>query len=279
LGKILAFYLENRFNLDIFEFLSLGYLVFGAIAFFFLVIPIWWETRKRELSLKYLTVLLVALLCSVLGARVIPIGQYIRHNGFTWNALFHGGIVFYGGLLFGFLALVAGLRLCSLKPFPFLDIVAVFVPLTHSFGRIGCFLGGYCFGKTTEHAWGVCYPVGTGAFRQHMAAGFLDGNALASLPVVPVQLMEAILNIVLFFFLLLTYQKKTFRPGTLVVFYLTAYSLERFVLELWRDDHIRGLYAGLSTSQYISLGVAIGIIIFMSTSKWRTEKTPPLAGV
>ena len=64
-----------------------------------------------------------------------------------WNGLIQtfGGSVFYGGL-FG--AMVTGGLYYKKKGFPpvFVDLTAMVAPLFHTFGRIGCFLGGCCYG-------------------------------------------------------------------------------------------------------------------------------------
>lgn len=58
-----------------------------------------------------------------------------------------GGSVFYGGLLGGIAAVSVYCRVShSVDRTDMLDVMAVCVPLFHTFGRIGCFLGGCCYG-------------------------------------------------------------------------------------------------------------------------------------
>jgi phosphatidylglycerol:prolipoprotein diacylglycerol transferase len=68
----------------------------------------------------------------------------------------------------------------------------------------------------------------------------------------PVQLLESGINLVLFF-LLFAYSRKPRREGQILGFYLAFYAVERFFLEYLRYDEIRGIFLGLSTSQWISL--------------------------
>lgn len=63
-----------------------------------------------------------------------------------------GGMVFYGGFIGGVIGILIYCRFINkkLNKDNFLDIYAVITPLFHVFGRIGCFLGGCCFGVESE---------------------------------------------------------------------------------------------------------------------------------
>lgn len=161
--------------------------------------------------------------------------------GAFWNELggYFGGMVYYGGFLGG----LAGVWLYTRKSVNLpqksvMDLYVVAVPLFHSFGRIGCFLGGCCFGIESRF-------------------GFvINGNTISpeinGVRRFPVQLVEATLNLALFFLLLAIYRKGKHR-GHLICYYLLLYPSIRFILEFLRGDAIRGFLFGLSTSQWISL--------------------------
>ncbi len=159
-----------------------------------------------------------------------------------------GGSVFYGGLLGG---LLAGFIYCKKKKFDlreYSDICAPGIPLFHTFGRIGCFLGGCCYGIESEFGYTI------------------HGNEL--LPMVndvnrfPVQLMEATLNFGLFLLLHYFLKKDKFK-GRLLAIYLLLYSIIRFFDEFLRGDTYRGFLFGLSTSQIISILLFVGSIIYL----------------
>jgi phosphatidylglycerol:prolipoprotein diacylglycerol transferase len=101
--------------------------------------------------------------------------------------LLFGGSVFYGGLLGGILAfyIFSGKRNCDFTHL--LDLITPVIPLFHFFGRIGCFLAGCCFG-----------------IKSHF--GFIYSRSLVeeSNGVIrfPVQLLEAFINLIIFFILL-----------------------------------------------------------------------------
>ena len=86
-----------------------------------------------------------------------------------------GGMVFYGGFLGGLGGLLIFTRFYrDLKRENALDLYAVATPLFHTFGRIGCFFGGCCFGKESD--WGFLvrenryYPEMVGVVKERVAA-------------------------------------------------------------------------------------------------------------
>ncbi len=201
-----------------------------------------------------------------------PFGILFSRSGFV----FAGSIISAIGVGF-WIARRRGLPIWSLA-----DAIITAVPLAHVFGRIGCFMAGCCYGCVVnpEGFWGalgVRYPkmqqvgeqwVGSSAFSHHhnltqrgleTPAGQLASDAASSLPVFPVQLLEATGNLLIFFFLLWVWKRRRFE-GQIFVVYLAAYGILRFLDEFLRGDPGRGGLGGLSTSQIISL-VSIGFAI------------------
>ena len=163
----------------------------------------------------------------------------------TFSAFLLNGWVFYGGLRGGF---VGGYVFCRSFSVDFLEGCAAVVPaipLFHVFGRIGCFLAGCCYG--VEHPNGI-------AFTDSIAAP-------NGVPLLPIQLIEAGANVVIFALLLLA-QRRMKRKWLVLPLYLIIYSVVRFTIEFWRGDAARGVVL-LSTSQWISIVLAIGSVVFL----------------
>ena len=158
-----------------------------------------------------------------------------------------GGMVFYGGLYGG---LLAGLVFAKIKKYPkdeLCDVVALFIPLFHAFGRVGCFFAGCCFGVESEFGFsGRVYATG---MRENITR-------------LPVQLLEALCLVLLFGFVAVLFSRKKAR-GKLIFVYLLAYAVLRFVLEFLRGDEIRGSLLWLSTSQWISLVTFVWVIVYL----------------
>lgn len=145
------------------------------------------------------------------------------------------------------------LDISARKKASFYEYAAVIVPaipLAHAIGRIGCFLAGCCYGRIVDTPISVCYhnPI---------------GGAPVGVPVFPIQLVESACNI-LVFVILLIYTRKRLKAGSVLFLYAILYGIERFCLEYFRADEIRGIFLGLSTSQWISIAMIIfGIVGFV----------------
>lgn len=159
------------------------------------------------------------------------------------------GYVFYGGLI----GALIGLKLfCFQFNQPFSKLTNLYtpiIPLIHSIGRLGCFFSGCCYGFEYYGILHIDYPDNA----------YIEGLSLV--PRFPVQLFESLLNLILFFVLFI-YTKKPRKEGSILGIYLVSYALIRFVTEFFRGDLNRGLFLGISTSQWISLLlIPIGIYI------------------
>ena len=148
-----------------------------------------------------------------------------------------GGSVYYGGLIG---VIIIGYLFCKARKLEtgrYFDIGAMSIALFHFFGRIGCFLGGCCYGVEWEH--GITYR-------------YSPVEACNDVPRFPVQLVEAVLNLILFFSLYYCFTRGKFKKN-LMALYCLIYPIYRFILEYYRDDEYRGFLGALSTSQFISL--------------------------
>jgi phosphatidylglycerol:prolipoprotein diacylglycerol transferase len=168
-------------------------------------------------------------------------------------ALWHGGLVWYGGLAGGLLALVLFVSRRKLSFLRVTDQVVPAVALGHAIGRLGCFANGCCYGRPTTSWWGVVFP----------------GHATA---VVPTQLIESV-GLVVLFVMLRIFQKPAVlqRSGTLFGIYLIGYGGLRWTIEWWRGDQPH-LWYGLTLAQLVSLGLVIVGMWYaanLSFRRWR----------
>jgi phosphatidylglycerol:prolipoprotein diacylglycerol transferase len=150
--------------------------------------------------------------------------------------LIWGGNVFYGGLLGGIFTAIIIFRKRPQYRY-LLDIVTPAIPLFHFFGRIGCFFAGCCFGIESRFGF---------TFRHSIIE---EANGINRFPV---QLLEALVNLLLFF-ILDNFRRKSFLKQNIIYLYLLFYSIARFFIEFLRGDDYRGFLFALSTSQIISV--------------------------
>jgi phosphatidylglycerol---prolipoprotein diacylglyceryl transferase len=179
---------------------------------------------------------------------------------FAWAAFWAGGLTYYGGLI---AASAFGLWFLKRERLPVLkvaDMAGMVIPLGLFFGRLGCFMGGCCFGVGTDHAFGLRFPSGSPASRQQWKQGLLDHPYQVSLPVHPTQLYEALGCLLIAGALMLGLHPRKRFDGQVLLTFLGSYAVLRFVLEFWRADE-RGGLLGLSTSQLVGVGVLVVVAV------------------
>ncbi len=192
-----------------------------------------------------------------LGAKflylTITIPQLLNRKGhvtFSWlmiTELITYGFVFYGGLIGGILAVYIYARKYKLHFFNLIEIMVPVIPLIHSIGRLGCFCAGCCYGRPMAPPFGLHFHP--------------DSVAPQEITLFPIQLLESALNLILFIGIFI-YSRKERRSGQILGLYFMGYGIIRFILEYFRYDAARGIYLGLSVSQWISiLLVPIGLYL------------------
>jgi len=153
-----------------------------------------------------------------------------------------------GGLIAGvLLAVIAVIRL----GLPFnvaLDGMAVGAALGLAFGRIGCYNYGCCWGKETNSNHGVVYENPECSVLRNKP--HLKGKKLY-----PTQLMTALFNFLMFFFLMgLMYFDTS--DGFVFITFLLINQSGRLWLEYYRDDSIKE-----NERDYLTVLFAVGIVL------------------
>ena len=164
----------------------------------------------------------------------------------TIEAISTSGIVFYGGVLGLVLFLIMSYRIkCRTIPWDVLDLLALCIPLFHSFARLGCFFGGCCYGRLSNSPFAIIY----------------ETNQLDAAYRLPVQLYEACGVFVIFLVLAYLQKEKCFQLHLLKIYFI-AYAVLRFFLEFCRGDSERGVCSIISISQIISVLILSVIFIY-----------------
>ncbi len=194
--------------------------------------------------------LIFGIIGAIVGSKLLYIltnvNVLIENVGNIWQILLsmvNGGFVFYGGLVGGVIGIFIYSKTYKVSFKELILLIVPAIPLMHAFGRIGCFCAGCCYG---------CEYNGFGAITFMNSLVAPNGE-----PFFPVQIIEAICNLIIFWILFMTY-KKCVGTNTSIILYMILYSVTRFVLEYFRGDVVRGRFLWLYTSQWISL-IIIGI--------------------
>lgn len=249
--------------INIFGFKVASYGLINLIAFAVGIITACFRAKKYEISPEQEFLMLIhALIGVIVGGKLLylisrlgEIWDYkaiIFKNMNNFTAYMEGGFVFYGGLIGGLTAAFMYCRYYKKPAIRMIEISVPSIPLMHGIGRIGCFMAGCCYGIPMKSKLSVIYT-----------------NSIAApngIPFFPIQLLEAGVNFILFI-LLMVYAQKCRKPYKMLGLYLVLYSIERFFLEFLRGDSIRGIYGGMSLSQWLSLFILLPIGVFLFSSR------------
>ncbi len=280
-------------------FINLPVHTYGALYVTGLLVGMYVAYRQAKLKGKYQEDILDfgfwALVGALLGARVLFIiveaHYYFVESPFTEIpgigisiptvlAVWKGGFVFWGGAVGGIIALVI---FCKKRKIPLgemADYCAPGLALGHAVGRIGCVAGCCCYGYATYHIdhagkviadtpFAIAFPEGSIAygslFNQAKGATLeLMQRLHTTVPLFPVQVVESLGNIAIFFILMFLIPVKR-AHGQLALTYFILYSVMRSITETFRGDTARGFVIDnvLSTSQFISILMSIGALVLI----------------
>jgi phosphatidylglycerol---prolipoprotein diacylglyceryl transferase len=154
--------------------------------------------RARRVGLDPELVLSMAvwfLIFGLIGARLFYIIEYwakfqrptLAETLLAMVNVTQGGLVVYGSLLAGGLAMLLFVRRHHLPALAFADLIAPGVVLGVGLGRIGCFLNGCCYGGACDLPWAVRFPQGSPAYVDQMQRGelYIQGLIFAGSPTDP----------------------------------------------------------------------------------------------
>jgi len=237
----------HRIILETGPFTLYSYGLLVAVAFILATILIVRDARRYGLSSDAVFDCVIFMFAGgIIGARVLFVALNWRH--FSDNILgvlkiYEGGLAFQGALIGGAIAVVT---VCVIKRLPIRkvgDLLAPYIALGQSIGRIGCFLNGCCYGKVISSGVGITFP----------------GETLMR---IPVQIYSS-LALFLIFVILLASRKKRHFSGAIFSGYLILYGIFRFFMDFIRGDELHAL-AGITLSQAIGIGTFLcGIILYV----------------
>ena len=226
-----------------------------ALAFGFGLWTATLRARRANISTEVIADLtLWVMVGTIIGARAVYVATYWKEE-FAGQplteifAIWHGGLVYYGGLIGASLAGIIYLRWKKQPLWKVADVMAPSIALGSVFGRIGCLLNGCCYGRVCDLPWAISFP---------------PGNPLGSptTPVHPTEIYDALLNLVLYVFLAWLFHRKKF-DGQIFATYLICYAITRSFVEYFRGDYTNLHYhLGLTPAQWVSVPIFVtGLVL------------------
>jgi len=212
---------------------------------------------------------ILVLFVALLGTKTYLLARdYIETGAISPSSLLHHGGGFYYGLIPAIAFAWWHLKRNHLPTLSVLDAFSPSVALGLAIARIGCYMAGCCYGK----------PIETPAIANLAAGSAQLSSAPLNVPLHPTQLYESAAAFVIFLFLIHQFRRNR-TEGRVFCLMLILLAAARFVVELFRGDHVRGFIIGgyLSVPQLISAliltaGVALLLWINRSSSQKLFDK-------
>lgn len=146
------------------------------------------------------------------------------------------GMSYHGGLVGAISGAWIFIRRHQLNFREMADLCIPAIPLGYTFGRIGNFINGELWGRTTTAVYGMVFPHAPGSALRHAS-----------------QLYEAFFEGIVLFIVLWSLRKTIHKPGIMLGLYLIGYGTARFFIEFARepDSHLGLIAIGLSMGQLL----------------------------
>jgi phosphatidylglycerol---prolipoprotein diacylglyceryl transferase len=192
---------------------------------------------------------------AIIGARALYVITFWRDQfaGKSFSELFmvwHGGLVFYGGLIGACLSCLLYAKVKSVRVWKMADALAPSIALGYVFGRIGCLMNGCCYGRECHLLWAIHFPQGHETYPRGVH---------------PTQIYDSLLNLGFYLGLAWLYRRKRF-DGQVFAVYAIGYALLRFLVELFRGDYpVEQHYLGgwATPAQVVSIPIFIaGLVLW-----------------
>lgn len=220
--------------------------------------------------IPFLVVMIWGLIFALIGSKLFtltPVELVGRLK--TGSILFIHEKVYIGWLIGGIFGIKIFRKILGFN-FDLFDLFAFALPVGFALMRIGCLLGGCCFGKPANLPWALVYAQNSPCYNHHRCSGMLPADAESSLPVHPAQVYEIIAMIIIIS-LLLYLRNHLKKPGSLGYSYLLLHSILRFFIDFTKEG---GTYLfGLKSMQWFLLFVIpIGtVFILLRERNFRTK--------
>jgi phosphatidylglycerol:prolipoprotein diacylglycerol transferase len=246
---------------------------FGLMMFLAFIVAGWVLARQfRHYGLDpeiASSMVVAAALGGIVGAKI-----YYAILFQDWRLLFdRAGLVWYGGLIGGFLACSWLIWRHKIDYLTAADATAPALSLGYAIGRIGCFLVGDDYGRPTDAWYGIAFPKGappTTAYELRKFGAPVDPAIpdYQVLEVHPTQLYETGMAFIMFA-VLMWLNRRPHRRGLAWGLFLIMLGIERFLVEIVRakDDRFLGPF---TVAQLIS------VLLIVAGMVWALRRTPRL---
>lgn len=266
---------QNSFTYNVGSFEFTGFGVAMLAAFVIAQIIAQREMWRRGYDPAPISDLIfAAVIGGILGGKIYY--AILTHD--AGSLISRSGLVFWGGLIGGIVAVLGVAARKKLSLLRVADVGAISIAAAYSIGRTGCWAVGDDYGRPWNGPWAVSFPNGappstvenmTRLFHIPFPAG---SNPLQLVSVHPTELYEVALGFVMFL-ILWRLRDHSHAEGWLFGVYCVLAGTERFFIEIFRakDDRFFGPF---TTAQVISVLFVLAGFAIMWLRRDVTERAP-----
>ncbi len=223
--------------------LTIGGYLLGALVF-------WLRAREKRVATQGFALLALWALCGgVLGAKLaqwmLELGLDFWQRPLEFFSLQSGGRTILGGVAGGWLGVDLGKRHLAIRRSTG-DLFALAIPAGEAVGRVGCYFNGCCYGKSCSLPFAIYQH---GVWRH------------------PTQIYAALAS-ALIFIVLWRARDKWPHEGDGWKAFLVLWGAARFVVEAFRAHDGEASAGGISSAQWMCLGLMLAGIVLL----WRARR-------
>ena len=216
-----------------------------------------------------------AVIGGIVGSRLLYLLVHARDFvDQPWAALrvWEGGMMYFGGLLFGMVTGVVVALRRGVSLWPALDTVAPVLGPGQALGRIACLVAACCYGPEWHSPFAITFHDELSSVPLH----------LLGVPLLPVQVLQIGEGILLWALgaWVLRHKRWDGQPFLVV---MAAAGATRFLLEGLRDDEARGFFLQAQFGETFSTSRVLGLVMIAAAAlawAWRSSRAAaPKAGL
>jgi len=249
-------------------------------------IACWMAKRTGQKTDTYFDLALVAIICSVIGARVYYVifrWDLYKDDLLSVFNLRQGGLAIYGGVIAAIITVFVFSRVRKLSMGLLCDTAGLGLVLGQVIGRWGNFFNREAFGDYYDGLFAMQLPVSavrTSDLTEKLMSHTTVIDGVEYISVHPTFLYESFWNLCLFILLMLYFKHRKF-DGEVFLLYLLGYGIGRFWIESLRTDQLLIPHINYPVSMALAAtlvavsAIWIGIVRYKQMKMGKMVDTPP----
>ncbi len=231
----------------------------------------------------YFDLAIVAIICSVIGARIYYVifrWDLYKDDLLSVFNIRQGGLAIYGGVIAAIITTFIFAKVKKIKFGLLCDTAGLGLVLGQIIGRWGNFFNREAFGGYTDGLFAMQLPlsaVRSSDCTPELLQNVVEVDGISYIQVHPTFLYESLWNLGLLILLLIFFKHKKF-DGEVFLWYLFGYGIGRFWIEGLRTDQLLLPVVNYPVSQLVAIVLVVVSLVWVIVGERRARKqNPPLS--